>query len=91
MFGTEIVGGRTGGSDLQGSADHPECRPTAALVKQARREPGLSIIDLEGETGLGRGESVHDPGFGETGAKPVEDRLVGDFTGEPDILRSEAS
>ena len=56
-----------------------------AAVKVRCGKSGQTIIDREGDAGLGGGVSMADVGLRKGRAQVVEDRLVGDFSGQADV------
>jgi len=57
------------------------------IVDERLRKSGEAIIHVKGHARLGGCKSVGDPGSRIDRAKIVEQRLIGDFTGQPDVLR----
>src|SRR5579862_7711593 len=87
MLRAEIALRRARRADTQRAIDEFKFDAIAVVIQEIGGKPGAAVVDLEGNAGFRRRIGVADSRLGERGAQTVEDRLVGDFTGEADIAR----
>ncbi len=74
-------------TNAQRAVDDFHLDAVANAFEVIRRKSGEAVIDGEADAGFGRGVGVADAGLRKSSAQIVEDRLVGDFSGEANVAR----